>query len=365
MRYFIPFLALLLFACQGEAPTSSQEEAQISSSLELRQAQGFKVKAIENGQYLVEIGEQRFCLYPKTQEINKRLENYTYLSYPLDKVVCKSSSAWAMIAALSQEEKVIAISDKRDFYSPYLQEKDLPELGREQLNYEKLLLLSPQLVIGYGASPDPKLAELQIPELRLAEYAEASPLAQMEWIRLFGLLFNQDEQAKSFVEDRFAEYQKLQTIALTAQEQASVLLGCQFGGGWYLPAGESFMAQILADAQANYIWKDKAGKSGFPLDFEAVFSKAQNADYWLNLGEFHSYAELAANNPRYALFAPFKAQKIYHYDRRLGPSGGYDFFESAVLYPDRILGDLIHIFHPELLPNWELYYYRKWEDAQD
>ncbi|WBM75969.1 ABC transporter substrate-binding protein [Saprospira grandis] len=361
MRYFLPFLALLLFACQGEAPTSSQEETQSSSSLELRQAQGFKVRAIENGQYLVEIDEQRFCLYPRTLKISKRLENYQYLPYPLKRVVCKSSPAWAMIELLDERKSVVGISDARDFESPYV--KYLPELGREQLNYEALLLLSPELVVGYGAKADPKLADLNIPELRLKEYAEASPLAQMEWIRLFGLLFEKDEIAQNFVNERFAAYEELKQLAQKAQTRPSVLLGSQFGGGWYLAGGKSFMAQYLADAQANYLWKDLPGKEGVPLDFEAVLAKGQKADYWLNVGSYRSFEELRANNPRYALFQAFQQKKIYnYYGYRFCGTGRHGFFESGTIYPDEVLGDLIHIFHPELLPNWQLHYYYDWAD---
>lgn len=366
MRYLIYIaIFLILGGCQSETVSTSSPQTQAADTIKLQLAQEFNIKTIENGQYLVEIGEQRFCLYPRTLKISKRLENYQYLPYPLKRVVCKSSAAWAMIELLSEHESVVGISDTRDFYSPYIHKtnKNLPELGREQLNYEALLLLSPELVIGYGAKADPKLADLNIPELRLREYAEASPLAQMEWIRLFGLLFEKDEMAQYFVNERFAAYKELKQLAQKAQTQPSVLLGCQFGGGWYLAGGKSFMAQFLADAQTNYLWKNKQGKEGFPLDFEAVLAKGQKADYWLNLGSFNSYKELAASNPRYALFEAFQQKKIYHYNhRRFNLDGGYDFFESGIIYPDRVLGDLIHIFHPELLPNWQLHYYYNWAD---
>ena len=42
-------------------------------------------------------------------------------------------------------------------------------------------------------------------------------------------------------------------------------------------------------------------------------------------------------------------------------AGGSDFWESGVLRPDRVLADLVHIFHPELSETDELYYYRQLE----
>ncbi|MDR1896924.1 MAG: iron ABC transporter substrate-binding protein, partial [Prevotellaceae bacterium] len=37
---------------------------------------------------------------------------------------------------------------------------------------------------------------------------------------------------------------------------------------------------------------------------------------------------------------------------------GDDFWESGIVKPDVILKDMIKIFHPELLPEHELYFYR-------
>jgi iron complex transport system substrate-binding protein len=43
----------------------------------------------------------------------------------------------------------------------------------------------------------------------------------------------------------------------------------------------------------------------------------------------------------------------------MGPGGGNEYFETGPAHPDRILADMISIFHPELLPDHELYYYQK------
>ena len=49
------------------------------------------------------------------------------------------------------------------------------------------------------------------------------------------------------------------------------------------------------------------------------------------------------------------------FDRLRNAAGGSDFWESGVLRPDRVLADLVHIFHPELSETDELYYYRQLE----
>ncbi len=64
---------------------------------------------------------------------------------------------------------------------------------------------------------------------------------------------------------------------------------------------------------------------------------------------------------RFGQFAAFQNGAIYNNNARQKENGGNDYWESGVANPDVVLADLITIFHPELLPDRELYYYRKLE----
>jgi len=96
-----------------------------------------------------------------------------------------------------------------------------------------------------------------------------------------------------------------------------------------------------------------------PLAFEAVFAKAGEADYWLNVGYVGSLADLKAMDARYADFAAFQKGNVWNNDARTTANGGNDYYESAVAHPEVVLADLIKIFHPDLLPDHELVYYRQ------
>ena len=62
-------------------------------------------------------------------------------------------------------------------------------------------------------------------------------------------------------------------------------------------------------------------------------------------------------NPKFADAKAVRERTVYNNNLRLTPTGGNDYWESAVVHPDMVLRDLIHIFHPELVPD-SLYYYR-------
>lgn len=95
------------------------------------------------------------------------------------------------------------------------------------------------------------------------------------------------------------------------------------------------------------------------MDFEAVYEVGLRADIWINPGTAKTKEDILAKDPRFKDFKAFKTGRIYNNNRRMSPSGGNDFWESGVVHPERLLADLIHIFHPSVLPDHQLFYYQK------
>ena len=127
-----------------------------------------------------------------------------------------------------------------------------------------------------------------------------------------------------------------------------------------MPCGDNYTARLIADAGGDFLWKDAKATNGLNLnlDYEAVYAKAAKADYWLNTGFARSLSEIKSADKKNELFAAYKTGKVYNNNLRNTPSGGFDFWESGALHPDKVLADLIHILHPELLPDYQLYYYQ-------
>ena len=91
------------------------------------------------------------------------------------------------------------------------------------------------------------------------------------------------------------------------------------------------------------------------LSLETVMGNFLNADIWVGV-DVNTYEQLEEQDERLMLFKPVKNKQVYHYLNRTTKTGGNDFWESAMLRPDILLKDFIYIAHPELLPDWELYY---------
>ena len=122
------------------------------------------------------------------------------------------------------------------------------------------------------------------------------------------------------------------------------------------------MAHFLEDAGANYIWKDENKSGSIPLNFEEVYIKAKNADFWVNLFiNINSKKDLLAFDERYNLFKAYKIGNLYNNTKISNTKGYSDYWESGMSNPDELLKDFIKIFHPDLLPEHQLKYYKKIE----
>ena len=142
-------------------------------------------------------------------------------------------------------------------------------------------------------------------------------------------------------------------------EKPEVMTGLSWKDSWFVAGGRSFAARLIADAGGNYMWRDIQSSEAMPLDLESVFSRAVSADIWINPGVASSIEELIAFDERFGDLPVLKKGSIYNNNARMSEGGGNDYWESATVRPDLILADLISVFHPELLRDHSMLYYKK------
>ena len=149
------------------------------------------------------------------------------------------------------------------------------------------------------------------------------------------------------------------TLAEKADKKPTVLSGAIYQDQWYLPQGGSWAALFLKDAGADYLWQETDGTGSVSLSFETVLDKAQNADYWVGSSQYTSLKEMTDSNPHYSQFTSFQNKQVYSFSTKKGKTGGLIYYELAQNRPDIVLKDLVKILHPELLPEYELYFFEK------
>ena len=282
------------------------------------------------------------------------------------RIVCMSSSYIAMLDAIGQTDRIVGVSGIDYVSNPYVlaHKESIRDMGAE-MNYELLIGLKPDVVLLYGigdaqTSVTDKMRELSIPYMYVGEYLEESPLGKAEWLIALSELTDSREKGIEVFREIPRRYQALKTLTESVEQRPTVMFNTPWDDSWVMPSTQSYMAQLVADAGADYIYKKNVSNSSTPIGLETAYGLIQKADYWINVGVASTLDELKAVNPKFADAKAVHEKTVYNNNLRLTPTGGNDYWESAVVRPDVVLRDLIHIFHPELVTD-SLYYYRHLE----
>lgn len=288
---------------------------------------------------------------------------------PVERVVCLSTSHIAFLDVLGETEGIVGISGSRYVSTPAIRQKlgsgEVIDVGYDQgFNYELLLQKNPELVLVYGIGSEVstqvrKMEDLGLKVFFVAEYLEEAPLGKAEWIKCLAPLFGKEKEAALFFNRIEENYLSLKKAAGWAGEKPNVMVGLPYRDSWWVPGGKSYLSNLINDAGGNYIGKENLSHESFVISFENALGWSTVADVWINLGMADSKAEILSDDERIGKFPAFNDGKIFNNINRVSPDGGNDFWESGTVYPDRILGDLIRIFHPGLLEGAELVYYKE------
>ena len=294
-----------------------------------------------------------------------------FIKKPCRKIAALSSIYANIICDLGSLDQLVAIDNLDYVVNPQIIDKykngGLKELAKGPVpDLEQTVALRPDIVFTFGMGDpgrdvNPKLLQSGIPIAVSIDHLEQSPLARAEWIKFYAVFTGKEKLADSLFAATEKNYLELSALAKQATSQPLVFTEMKYGDTWYVPGGKSYVAQLLKDASAHYVWEDDANAGSLPLSFEQVYAKARLADFWLNPSMVKTKAELLSYEPRYAEFKAFKTNGVYNNNKVANEKGYSTYWETGMTYPDRILGDLIRIFHPELEHRTgnDLHYYRQ------
>ena len=364
-------LSILIFGCkQNEIAvikkSDNKNTIQYAKGLEIFKHDGFTVVKIKNPWPKSKV-EYTYILQEKNGIVPDSLIKFNTIQVPINSIVATSTTHIPSLEMLGVENSLVGFPNlnyiSSDKVRKRIETNKIKELGNNQaLNIEAVLDISPSVIMGYGIdNNNPGLDNLQKSGLKVilnGDWNEQTPLGKAEWIKLFGALYGKEKQAENIFATIEKEYKATLLLAKKAKFKPTVIAGAMYENIWYMPQGESWGSLFLKDAQANYLYSNTKGSGSLALPFETVFEKGKEAQFWIQ-GQFSTLKEIEIANKHYTQFNAFKTKNVYSFGSKKGKTGGVLYYELAPNRPDLVLKDLVKILHPELLPNYTLYFFEK------
>lgn len=354
-----------------------RKESETTSTSSVSYAKGFKISSVANAK-LVEVeypyqgatSGYKYLLVAKGQEAPAHDADTRVIQVPIESIVCTSTTHIPLLDYLDATDKLVGFPTM-DYISSEktrkrIDEGKVQELGTDKgLNIEQLAVLKPSLVMGYTMTSDygqfRKIEELGIPVVINAEYLEEHPLGRAEWIKFMALFLGKEKEADEVFQMIEKNYLNTKALAEKSEKKPTVLSGVVYSDAWFMPGGQNYAAKLINDAGCSYLWSSDSTKGFLQLSFESVYEKAHAADLWIGVGSFETLNEVKNSDERYTKFNPYQTKQVYTFNARKGAKGGSEFLELGYLRPDIILNDLVKIAHPDLLPEYELYFHKRLE----
>ena len=372
---------LFIISCKKETTTVTQADK--GTPVTISHAQGFLITNYNDYQ-LLEVTKAfpnstdtlRYALIKKDLSSTRKAAlksayGNNLITIPLKTAVVTSTTHIPSLEMLEVIETLVGFPNL-DYISSPLSRKRIAqnlikELGQnESINTEVLIDLNPGAVISFGVEGQNKslaLAEQAgIPVLYNGDWVEQAPLGKAEWIKFFGVLYDKNDLAQSLFANIETTYTDTKALVAGTTKKPTVLSGAMYKDVWYLPKGDSWPARLIEDAGGSYLWADTQGTGSLSLSVESVLDKGQKADFWIAPAQYSSYTDMQKATSAYTNFEAFQNKKVYTFATKKGETGGLLYYELAPNRPDIVLKDIVHYLHPELLPEYEPYFFSKLEE---
>ncbi|WP_273275092.1 ABC transporter substrate-binding protein [Maribacter polysiphoniae] len=349
-----------------------------TKTIPIEYAKGFTIEKTGSGVTIITVSSPwpnaqtnfKYALVPKDKMASITLNKEEYnaiIGVPVNNIVTTSTTHIPSLESLGVIDALKGFPDTQYVSSVKTRELiaagKIKELGNnESINTEMVIELNPEVIFGFSINNQNKAYETlqrsNIPVVYNGDWTEETPLGKAEWIKFFAPFFQKEQVADSIFKEISDAYNEVKSMAKNSRNKPTVLSGALYKDVWYLPGGNSWGAMFLKDANVVYPWSTTDQTGSLNLSIESVLAKGIDTDFWISPSQFTSYQEMEDANRHYLKFKAFQNKNVYTFAKTKGATGGLLYFELGPNRPDLILKDLIHIFHPEILPEHELFFFK-------
>ncbi len=301
----------------GGAETQAPEIAGLTyeSTLELDRATEYSVYRYEGGYDLIDIHDhQRFLLVPEDGTVPEGLEeDIIVLQKPIDRIYLAATATMAMFYSMDAQDSIRMSSIKEDAWT-FDEPKEDMKAGKiiyagkySAPDYETMLdeecdLAIESTMIDHTPEVQEMIEDLGIPVMVDRSSYESDPMGRAEWIRLYGVLTDHEEEADAFFDEQMASIKELDDFENTEKTVAFFYISSD--GKAVVRRSTDYIPKMIEIAGARYIFKDlddESGRTSIDMSIETFYNTAVDADYIIYNGSIDgsvkSLDDLKAKDP--------------------------------------------------------------------
>ena len=322
--------------------------------LELTYASQFFVE--KSGEYdlITIVSNGRFLLIPEGSAVPDNVpENVAVLKKPLDHAYLASSSVFDLIREIGALDRLRLSGTKKEDLC-ITEATEAMDAGRliyagkySKPDYELLLgeqcdLAIENTMIYHNPETKEKLESLGIPVLVETSSYEEHPFGRMEWIKLYGLLFDRTEEANAFFEEKVSSLEPILQQEKTGLKVAFFYVNSN--GAVNVRKPGDYVAKMISLAGGEYVLTKQDGEeenalSTMNMQMEDFYLAARDADVIIYnstiVGELNNVQELRQLSPLFEDFKAVREGRVYCTER--------NFFQETTAIADFVedLGKLL------------------------
>ncbi|MDO4633749.1 MAG: ABC transporter substrate-binding protein [Eubacteriales bacterium] len=334
------------YAEENEADTTASEESEAAEPaeiagltfnhrMELHYAKQFTVDYYEGGYALITIGgTDRFLLVPEGASAPDGLgDEIVVLQKPLANMYLAATSAMDFFAKLDGMSALRLSGTKQENW--YVEEAAAAMEAGELLyagkynapDYEQMLasgcsLAIESTMIYHNPEVKENLESFGIPVMVERSSYEEHPLGREEWIRLYAVLLDKEEEAEQFFD---SEMKKIESLTMGEQNASVAFFSMNSKGMATVRKSSDYVAKMIGLAGGKYIFddlgEDDSAVSTVTMQMEEFYAGAKDADFIIYNstieGEVDSIDVLLSKNPLLAEFQAVQNKKVFCTSRNL------------------------------------------------
>lgn len=366
MRRLAALLAALLLLtftgcaanpAQSESPSSTvQSEFQIKSTYPLEYAKEFTVDECAGGAKLITIQDARYLVVPENGAVPENLpEDVTVLQQPIENVYLVSTSAMDSILKLDALSYItLSGTSAENWYLPKAKEAmengEVSYAGKYSApDYELIVSSSCGLAIENTMiyhTPEVKeqLEKFGIPVLVERSSYESDPLARMEWVKLYGILFDKEAEAEAFFSEQVQRIQPL--LEQDSTGKTAAFFSVTSNNLVTVRKSNDYVSKMIDMAGGKYVFSDLTDNGNslatINLSLEEFYAGAKDADVLIYNstieGKVETTEQLLSKCPMLADFKAVQNGNVWCTTQSL--------FQESMELPDLIL-DMNRVFAAE------------------